>query len=333
MTEPEEKSPYGPGFIAACITLTAILACGALLLFTAPSTTPTSANPTCPDGATTGTSADGGVAGGSPSADSSAAGGQSECGAGEPEGGAAGDGSAGGVDQPSTAGSGQPSTAASSLQDPSQSSQQGATPGTPQPAGEAVALPSGSTSTGSSGGTASSCGLTDGDQATPSSQPPKADLWEVSRRVVVPRSSAYGPGKTDSDGFRRCFAHSPTGAVYAAYNVIAALADQTKIIPTATKLMVPGRNTDLLLQEVRKETPDTASTPAQVAGYRIVDADRDRVTIMLAMPVQTEFMSATFTLTWHAGDWRLVPPPNAGDVGAPYSQHHNLNDFVEWSGV
>ncbi|WP_328331823.1 hypothetical protein OHA70_12425 [Kribbella sp. NBC_00382] len=262
MTEPAEKSPYGPGFIAACITLTAILACGALLLLTNPSDTDPASS----------------VVGAQPS-------------------------------QPT-------------------SSQRGGASSTAQP----VAQPSSSTSTGSSG-TSSSCGLADGDQAVPSNRPPKADLWEISRRVVVPRSSAYGPGKTDPDGFRRCFAHSPTGAVYAAYNVIAALADQSRILPTATKLMVPGRDTDLLLQEVRKETADTASAPAQVAGYRIVDAGRDRVTIMLAMPVKTEFMSGTFTLTWRNGDWKLVPPPDAAAVGTPYSQHHNLNDFVAWSGV
>jgi hypothetical protein len=270
MSESEEKSPYGPGFIAACITLTAILACGALLLFTAPSDRAASAvDPS--DRSTNGSSS--GADSGRPGADSGAA----------------------------------------------------------QPAGEAVAQPGSPASKGS--GTTNSCGLPDGDQATPSNQPPKADGWEVSRRVVVPRSSAYGPAKTDSDGFRRCFAHSPTGAVYAAYNVIAALADQAKIIPTATKLMIPGRDTDLLLQEARKETADTASTPAQVAGYRVVDADRDRATIMLAMPVQSEFMSATFTLAWRAGDWHLVPPPDAAAVGTPYSQHHNLNDFVAWSGV
>jgi hypothetical protein len=277
MSETEDQSPFGRGFIAACIIITAILACGVLLLFTNRSST------------------------------SSAAGAQAP--------GAAGNGSSDGDGSPSAASSGQA----------------GADPGAAQPAGEAVARPGGSTSTAS--GTANRCGLPDGDQSTPSDQPPKADGWEVSRRVVVPRSSAYGPAKTDSDGFRRCFAHSPTGAVYAAYNVIAALADQTKIIPTVTKLMAPGRDTDLLFQEMRKETADEASTPVQIAGYRVVDADRDRVTIMLAMPVQTEFMSATFTLTWQAGDWRLVPPPDAGTVGTPYSQHHNLNDFVAWSGV
>lgn len=175
--------------------------------------------------------------------------------------------------------------------------------------------------------------MPDGDQSVPSAKAPAGDSWEVSRRVVVPRSSAYGPGKTDPDGFRRCFSHSPTGAVYAAYNVLAALADQSKTIPTATKLMLPGPDTDALLREARKEAPSLGTTPPQIAGYRVLDADRNRVTVMVAMPVQTEFMSATLTLTWYAGDWRLVPPTDAGPVGAPYSQHRDLDEFVAWSGV
>lgn len=186
-------------------------------------------------------------------------------------------------------------------------------------------------STGS--GTANRCGLADGDQGIPSNRAPAADGWEVSRRVVVPRSSAYGPAKTDPDGFRRCFAHSPTGAVYAAYNVIAALADQTKAVPTAGKLMLPGRDTDALLKQLKAEPAEAGSEPSQLAGYRVVDASRDRATIMLALPVQTEYMSATITLTWYAGDWRLVPPVNGNPVGAPYSQHRDLDGFVAWSGV
>lgn len=203
-----------------------------------------------------------------------------------------------------------------------------------QDPGAAEPGPASSGATQSTGsGTANRCGLPDGDQGIPSNRAPAADGWEVSRRVVAPRSSAYGPAKTDPDGFRRCFAHSPTGAVYAAYNVIAALADQTKAVPTAGKLMLPGRDTDALLKQLKTEPAEAGSEPTQLAGYRVVDASRDRATIMLALPVQTEYMSATITLTWYAGDWRLVPPVNGNPVGAPYSQHRDLDGFVAWSGV
>lgn len=270
MSETEAKSPFGRGFVAACIVIAATLACGAILLITS-LTSDNSPTTTPPAPATSGVEA-------RPGAGSR---------------GASPDGEAGGQPTGSASPGGQPTGA----------------------------------------GTEDRCGVPDGDQTSPSDKAPTADGWEVSRRAVVPRSSAYGPAKTDADGFRHCFAHSPTGAVYAAYNVIAALADQSKAAGTVGKLMVAGRDTDALLREVRKETADTTSSPPQIAGYRVVDASRDRVTVMLAMPVQTEYMSATFTLTWQAGDWRLVPPSDGGSVGTPYAQHRTLNDFVAWSGV
>jgi hypothetical protein len=181
-------------------------------------------------------------------------------------------------------------------------------------------------------GHAGSCSLPAGDQSVPVSAP-AADSWEVSRRVVVPRSSKFGPGTTDADGFRHCFAHSPTGALYAAYNAIAAIADQAEIVPTVKKLMVPGAATDSLIREVSTTDPSASTSTVQLVGYRIVDAGPDRVTVMLAMPVESVYMSANLTLVWFQGDWRLQPPQPGEAVGAPFSQHRDLDDFVKWSGI
>ncbi|GAA1563423.1 hypothetical protein GCM10009789_15610 [Kribbella sancticallisti] len=264
MDENEDQSPFGRGFVAACVVLTAILACGAVLIVTGSSSDPANASSTNPN-----------------------------------------------VLGPPTSG---PAT-------PGQSAGTGATSGSG----------SVSTSTASAGGQAG-CKLPDGEQSVPA-VPPAVDAWEVNRRVVVPRSAAFGPGSVDSDGFRRCFAHSPTGAVYAAYNAIAALADQRKAVATVAKLMVPGRHTDALLKQLKADRPDDRSAPTQLAGYRLLDTSPDRATVMLAFPVQTAYMSATLTLTWQAGDWRVVPPPPGQPVGAPYSQHRDLDEFVAWSGV
>ena len=111
--------------------------------------------------------------------------------------------------------------------------------------------------------TADTCNLPDNDQTIPT-KPPQVDGWEVSRRVVVPRSTTYGPARADNDGFRRCFAHSPTGAVYAAYNAIAALGDQHQAIPTTKKLMLPGPDTTALLTKLKSEEP-TEGAAAQLA--------------------------------------------------------------------
>lgn len=253
----EDKTPFGPGFVAACIVVGAVLVCGVVLLVT---------------GATSGASAGPSITGG-----------------------------------PSPAG---PPVAPES---PAQMA-------TPIPGTSSAARP------------ALGCGPRDGDQTIPT-KPPSVDGWEVSRRVVVPRSTTHGPAKTDADGFRRCFAQSPTGAVFAAYNAIAAMADQSQAVPTVRKLMVPGPATNALIEDLTKESPSVESSVTQIAGYRVVDAGRDRATVMLAFPVESAYMSITLTLIWTDGDWRLQPPPAGEAVGAPFSQLRDLSDFVKWSGV
>jgi hypothetical protein len=278
MSETEEdKSPFGPGFVAACIVVGAILLCGVVLLVTSPSSGSTSAAASTP----------GSVA---------ASAGATAPAAGNP-----------------------------------------ASPGNPAPPGSPASLgrpatPDASATTGQPAAAASSGSLADGDQAIPAKAPP-ADGWEVSRRVVVPRSSTYGPARTDPDGFRHCFAHSPTGALYAAYNAIAAVADERQAIPTVRKLMLPGAATDALIRELGHDDTSGESATTQLAGYRLIDAGPDRATVMLAIPVESAYMSATLTLVWHDGDWRVQPPPPGEPVGAPFAQHRDLSDFVSWSGV
>lgn len=265
MSKSENRSPYGPGFVAACIVVGAIVICGIALI--------------------------------------------------------------------ATSGSSGRSGAAAAQQDVS-SRGEGAGPlgGATQPAGVATPVPGPGTAKPDGAGGGSACGLGAGDQSVPSTAP-GVDRWEVSRKVVVPQSAEFGPVTTDSDGFRRCFAHSPTGAVYAAYNALAALADVSQAIPTVKKLMLPGPNTDALIAELRREGTAGDSQATQIAGFRILDAGRDRATVMLALPVEGQYMSATLTLVWHGGDWRVQPPLPGEAVGAPFSQVRGLGDFVAWSGV
>jgi hypothetical protein len=51
------------------------------------------------------------------------------------------------------------------------------------------------------------------------------------------------------------------------------------------------------------------------------------------MPVESVYMSATLTLVWFHGDWRVQPPQPGAAVGAPFAQHRDLGDFVKWSGI
>ncbi len=274
MSDNESTTPFGPGFVAACIVIAAVITCGLVVLLaggTADSPIPTSA-------------------------------------AAVAEGGGESRGAAAPAKTPDT----------------TCSRDQGG------PASEDQAGSASHDAAGCAPSSRSTCALPSGDQTVPAAAP-AVDGWEVSRRVVVPRSAVFGPGVTDSDGFRRCFAHSPTGAVFAAYNVLAALGDQTKATATARKLMLPGPETDELLRTT--ETSSTASEPTQLAGYRVLAASRDQVTVTLAVPVETQYMSLTVTMVWHDHDWRLQPPSSGAAIGAPFAQLRNLADFVKWSGL
>ncbi len=178
------------------------------------------------------------------------------------------------------------------------------------------------------------CGLPDGsDQAVPSTAPGDVE-WVVYRRVVVPRSERIGPARTDPDGFRHCFAHSATGAVFAAYHAIAAFEDSARAVATARKLILPGPDRDRLVREIQAdadEPPDGAA--AQLAGFRIIDASRDRLSVALAMRAGAGYGSATLTLAWHDGDWRVVPPRPGEEYGAPFAQLDDLDGFVVWGGL
>src|SRR4051794_28153543 len=68
---------------------------------------------------------------------------------------------------------------------------------------------------------ASVCGLPPGSQEIPQT-PPEAN-WELVGKIAAPKSRTVGPG-VDTAKRRMCFAHSPTGALFAAANFVAVTA-------------------------------------------------------------------------------------------------------------
>ncbi|MFC0628165.1 hypothetical protein [Kribbella deserti] len=176
------------------------------------------------------------------------------------------------------------------------------------------------------------CVVPAGDQRVPL-RPPGQISWEVWNRLVVPRSGEFGPARIERDGFRRCFAHSPTGAVFAAYNAIAALADNRQAGAAAAKMLLPGPDTDRLLADLATESAGGHDVPSQLAGFRIIDASPDRVVLVLALRVKDAYASTTFTMVWHRDDWRILAPRPGQQLGAPFSRLPGLGDFVRWSGI
>ncbi|GAB2723027.1 hypothetical protein ACX801_21020 [Arthrobacter bambusae] len=203
------------------------------------------------------------------------------------------------------------------------------------PKGSGSAAPEASTAPASTGSTpsaateaASVCGLPAGDQSKPATAP--ADTkWELVGKVAAPTSpKLFGPGKTEPNGLRSCFAHSPTGALYAATN-LTALSSSGKAVLVYEQLAVPSPERDAVLRSSPTAVPN--SVTAQLVGFTIRSYDSDRAVIDLAFKGSNgSLVSIPVPLQWYGGDWKFVVPAT-GNTGS--RQIADLSGYIEWAGV
>lgn len=170
---------------------------------------------------------------------------------------------------------------------------------------------------------ASVCGLPSGDQEIPASAP--VTTWKQLGTATVPfAADTFGPGAVVGDEVPTCFAHNPTGALYAA-GAIGGLVSAQKFAAVADHLAAPGPG----VEKVR----DTPSSDASVfvAGYQYLTYSEDLAVISIAFGSSNgAYVAWPMTLEWIDGDWKVQVPE---DGNAPFSQLENLDQFEGWSGV
>ncbi|NTW42675.1 MAG: hypothetical protein HGA44_22880 [Cellulomonadaceae bacterium] len=189
-----------------------------------------------------------------------------------------------------------------------------------RPADQAkTASPAGSTSTPLSSPTSvgqdSRCGLAAGDQAVPASGP--AADWQMVGRLAAPVTANAGPAVIDADGWRYCYAHSPTGAVVAAANLYALSSAGDHAARAVRELTVPSqeRNTLMGLQEQAGQDviqEQAATVPAkQVVGFRLATYDEAAATVELLLRFPSgDLGSSPVKVEWVEGDWLYDLPDN-----------------------
>lgn len=172
------------------------------------------------------------------------------------------------------------------------------------------------------------CGLPAGDQTKPATTPTDTK-WELVGKIAAPTSpTQYGPGKTDTNGLRSCFAHSPTGALYAAANVTV-LSATGKARLVYEQLAVPGPERDALLDQ--PDPQETSTVTAQIAGFQIRSYEADRAVVVIAAKGSNgALISVPVPLQWHGGDWKVVVPATGSTGGG---QITDLSGYISWSGV
>lgn len=180
-------------------------------------------------------------------------------------------------------------------------------------------------------GDKSVCGLDSVEESGTVTVAPKT-TWTLLGSAAVPAVDQAGPGEVEDDGFRSCFARTPTGALVAAGNLagmgsVSALESQM-----VDKSVVPGPGRDAALAQPSGGDGDT--TGVQIAGFRVLRYDGEQADIDIALRVASSGALASFVynLQWDDGDWKLRVA-DTGDMLSQVAPIPSLAGYTPWAGA
>lgn len=181
-----------------------------------------------------------------------------------------------------------------------------------------------------SGAEASVCGLDGRVLSGRISTAPEA-AWEYQDTMAYPISKDYGPAKTNAEGVRYCFQHSPEGALFAAANAVVQGSGTTKAdwINHFLSSETPNRSQFL------PQNPTSATTDARlnIEGFRVLSYEGNTARVDVAVRVSSAgnqvYMSSVYDLVWEGGDWKFLPS-NASDP-LPTTQIPDLAGYTGWN--
>lgn len=200
-------------------------------------------------------------------------------------------------------------------------------PATPQPTRSATPPPARGT-----GG----CKTRNPDQRIPRVAPP-AVSWDFETDMLIPSQAKGGPAVTEASGLRRCFEHSPTGAVLAAMVTLGQIRNPELTETVIRQRIAPGPGRNRALAEARSTaTPRNAGETSQFTGFKVIDYLPNRAIISIAVQIDggQKVAALPVTLLWTGGDWKLVLQPDGsfnGDVAPDVLQ--SLEGYVRFGGV
>jgi hypothetical protein len=175
------------------------------------------------------------------------------------------------------------------------------------------------------------CGLPAGSQ-DPVVGPPYAK-WTLVGTIAAPSAPDIGPGVLNGHD-RRCFAHSPIGALFAAANVAAmiSLPPGALSVEDGLRHVVPSRTREIYSKQ--PSAPVDPSIRFQIAGFQVGVLGHDDVNVTLALQSNINegaMVAWTLPMHWMAGDWRV----RLGSVEEPFigAPLRSLGGFVEWGGA
>jgi hypothetical protein len=179
------------------------------------------------------------------------------------------------------------------------------------------------------------CGLPAGEQSIPVAAP--SATWQiVGGRVAAPGSAVFGPAVVSPEGIGGCFAHSPTGALFAMMQSVALSSAAPDRIPQVAVVTQRGSRTNLfdaaLMEAQREDAAAVSAMPADsstlvkhtLLGYTFIDYTPGRATIAVAVGIgdplsPQRYQPSMFTgvVRWEGGDWKFVYSAQTAGSMAP----------------
>lgn len=202
--------------------------------------------------------------------------------------------------------------------------------GGPPPA-SSTADSTGSSSTSPEGSEPSVCGLPGEEDSGTVATAPVA-VWSLVGTTAAPAVEGSGPGEVEPDGYRSCYAHTPTGALIAAANYAAIGSEASLREKYYERAIVPGLGQNALLDK-----PITGSNGGgvrvQIAGFRVLRYTGDQADLDLAIRTSRGAIAgAVLNLQWSDGDWKLRLADDGTEL-SPVVQLPDLAGYVPWSGA
>lgn len=190
----------------------------------------------------------------------------------------------------------------------------------PSPAGAAPATATGTHHVAAS---STACTLPAGRRVIPSASPPAGATWHQVGSMQAPQAPlTLGPERTHSV-WNTCFAHGPSGALLAAFNLWA----EGTAAPSGQ--VYRHLAVDVPAQAYRTATRLDDQGPVQFAGYRYdsYTPARAQVAVVLRGP-EGKLLAVVTPMIWSGGDWKYVFPA----TGTPAMQViPDLTGYVPWS--
>lgn len=137
-----------------------------------------------------------------------------------------------------------------------------------------------------------------------------AVTWEPFRSASVPVSTEVGPGTVEAP-LRRCYQHSPAGAVVAAVNIVTAAAVPAEGVAVVKAQWTPGPGQDKALSDAASAT----GSMANVAAYRLTGCTPERCNVELVFFGGGIYINGMVPMTWSGSDWLVDGAVHVGEPG------------------